>query len=90
MPDQITVKVHTFTKDYIDEIISQLKNAGVQFNSEKALYSVAVLRLKTETEKINWNSKKSVEKFVEGLLNDLYYLQDSDIVKTPMRGFGRL
>lgn len=90
MADQITVKVHNFTKDYIDEIISNLKKAGFSFESEKALYSVAVLRLKSESDNVNWNNKKSVNEFLEGLLNDLYYLEETKIVKTKMRGFPKI
>lgn len=84
--DQITVKVHNFVPSYLQEILDAFKEAGVEFDSVTALHDVAILRLKDAFDEVK--KKKSnvkFKEFVENILNDVYYLQDENIVKVKMR-----
>lgn len=83
--DQITVKIHTFVIDYLTEMLEYFEKEGLNFTSELALHDVAVLHLHDTFLKAK-KSKEGFKTFMESMINDCLYLQESEIVKVKMRG----
>jgi len=67
--DQITVKVHNFAKDFVENLNQKLLR-HYKFNNETGIFDIAVYRLMLDAE-IHWSDEKERDEFFESLLNDL-------------------
>lgn len=82
--DQITAKTHTFTKKIVEDMVKSIRETGADFKmSEIILYDIAILRLESDFDEVDWKSEAKVTHFIEGLLNDAFEIQK--LVKIKIR-----
>lgn len=82
--DQITAKTHTFTKKIVEDMVKSIRETGADFKmSEIILYDIAILRLESDFDEVDWKSEAKVNYFIEGLLNDAFEIQK--LVKIKIR-----
>ena len=82
--DQITTKFHNYVKNLAVKVQEKLHNKGFTI-SEIALYDVMAKLLQDRFDKVMWTDEKSVDRFVEEIMNHLEDLKKSKDVNVKYR-----
>jgi len=78
--DQTTAKVHRFTREFAEEMVSMIEKTGADFKmSEIIFFDIAIFRLKHDFDTVDWKSDTKVNHFIENLLNDAFEIQKKHV-----------
>lgn len=78
--DQTTAKVHKFTREFAEEMVSMIEKTGADFKmSEILFFDIAMFRLKHDFDAVDWKSDTKVNYFIENLLNDAFEIQKKHV-----------